>query len=271
MATHNPLRYDARIRTLLASVSKKNNISILSEETVTLNETQERIFQKHKTAVENGYPIEYMLGACGFADMKLAVREPLLIPRPETEWWMTEIAVPIMKKAKIASVADIGTGTGALLLHAVRSVPSIAHAVGIDYSDIALKTAKENWNAHAPEHIAVSWKKNPINSFSHWMQETKRLPGCIISNPPYLTHADNDYQKTHEDAHALYADKNGLAPYIDITNALSKKNWCGHAFFELDPRRVSETYHEIRAAFPAARISVYPDQYDRFRLMHVIS
>lgn len=255
---------------MLAYISGKSKISILSEGEVSLTEAQETAFKQHIDAVSNGYPIEYILGICGFADMELSVREPLLIPRPETEWWMTEIAIPILKKTNIASIADIGTGTGAILLHTVRSVPSITRAIGVDYSDSALNIAKENWNMHAPKHVAIEWKKNPVDSFSHWIRETKTLPECIISNPPYLTHTDNDYMKTYEDAHALYTEEDGLKPYIDIANALEERDWRGHIFFEIDPRRISETHDKIRAAFPAARISAYPDQYGRFRLMHCI-
>ena len=86
--------------------------------------------------------------------------------------------------------------------------------------------------------------------------DLSKLNSCfdlIISNPPYIDIADikdMDVEVTEHDPHlALFADKKGLKPYIEMANilpAVLKKD--GYVFFEIGCEQagaVCEIYRDI--------------------------
>lgn len=91
-----------------------------------------------------GEPIAYILGEVGFYDLMLSVTPDVLIPRPETEQ-LVEIAIEHARSISVRSltVADVGTGSGAIAVTFARHVPS-ATVYAVEVSEQALKVAREN-------------------------------------------------------------------------------------------------------------------------------
>ena len=94
-----------------------------------------------------GEPLAYILGKRGFYDLELTVTPSVLVPRPETELLLEE-ALRLTEGASSATVADIGTGSGALALAFARHRPQCA-VYATDISADALEVARQNAEAQA--------------------------------------------------------------------------------------------------------------------------
>ena len=67
--------------------------------------------------LRSGRPVQYVLGKAEFCEERFEVAEGVLIPRPETEELVYRIAEMAKRGAKIL---DIGTGSGAIAISAMR-------------------------------------------------------------------------------------------------------------------------------------------------------
>ncbi len=91
-------------------------------------------------------PVARILGAREFWGLPFQLSEATLVPRPDTET-VVELALEIFPEATISGqrprIADIGTGSGAILLALLHEIPD-AFGVGTDLSLSALDTARSN-------------------------------------------------------------------------------------------------------------------------------
>jgi release factor glutamine methyltransferase len=161
-------------------------------------------------------PLQYILGTVPFCDLEIIVQPPILIPRPETEEWVTWLIdqYKVLKNHELA-ILDLCTGSGCIALALAKAFPK-ATVVGIDINHDAIELAQKNKRHNAIDnvHFIVSdlyQALDPLESFD-----------LIVSNPPYLT--DQEYQqlmpdvKLWEDEQALVADEQGLAIYKRIAS-----------------------------------------------------
>ncbi len=86
-------------------------------------------------------PLAYIVGEKEFFGLTLRVRPGVLIPRPESEV-VVELALA-RRPPQVAWIADIGTGSGCLLIAALKAI-SGARGVGTDLAPAALDLAREN-------------------------------------------------------------------------------------------------------------------------------
>jgi len=125
-------------------------------------------------------PIARIVGYKEFWSLKLSVDSSTLVPRPETET-VVEAALAAIEaggsRTRRLRIADLGTGSGALLLALLAELPN-AFGVGTDMSLSALSLAKDNAQrlqfrraAFVACDIAAALK-GPFD--------------LIVSNPPYI-------------------------------------------------------------------------------------
>ncbi|MDE2776825.1 MAG: peptide chain release factor N(5)-glutamine methyltransferase [Chloroflexota bacterium] len=107
-----------------------------------LSDSQAAAFQSAVARRAAGEPIAYIIGAKGFYDIDLMVSPATLIPRPETELLLEE-ALRLFEDGSRVTVADIGTGSGALALSFARHRPA-ANVCATDISADALRIARTN-------------------------------------------------------------------------------------------------------------------------------
>ncbi len=89
-----------------------------------------------------GEPVAYLLGRREFWSLELEVTPDTLIPRPETEL-LVELALEQLSTDRSVTVADLGTGSGAIALALAVERP-LARIVATDQSAAALTVARRN-------------------------------------------------------------------------------------------------------------------------------
>ena len=131
-----------------------------------------------------GEPVARILAEKEFWGLRLALSPATLVPRPDTET-VVELALQMLRDGlpnERPRIADLGTGTGAILLALLSELPD-ATGVGTDISAEALETATAN---------AVRLGLAPRASFIR-CDYASALTGpfdLIVSNPPYIRSGD---------------------------------------------------------------------------------
>ena len=127
-----------------------------------------------------GEPVARILGSREFWGLPFRLSEATLVPRPDTET-VVELALEIFRERQASRqmrIADIGTGSGAILLALLHDIPG-AFGVGTDLSLTALKTARDNAAAlglaDRASFVACSYAAALRGPFD-----------LVVSNPPYV-------------------------------------------------------------------------------------
>lgn len=162
----------------------------------------------------SGEPVAYLTGERDFWSLKLSVTPDTLIPRPDTEL-LVETTLNILSKIKDKpiSIADLGTGSGAIAL-ALASECSHCQITATDLSVAALKVAQSNATKHRLKHIEF------IHSNWYSAFATTQRFNIIVSNPPYIPEDDPHMQSAElncEPVFALTSGKDGLDAIRQIT------------------------------------------------------
>jgi release factor glutamine methyltransferase len=131
-----------------------------------------------------GEPVARIVGYKEFWSLRLNVDAATLVPRPETET-VVEAALAAIDaagpRARPLRIADLGTGSGALLLALLSELPNAA-GVGTDASFRALVAARDN--ARRLGMMRATFAAGD-------MAAALRGPfDLIVSNPPYIASGD---------------------------------------------------------------------------------
>lgn len=151
-----------------------------------------------------GEPVAYILGRREFWSLDLEVTPDTLIPRPETEL-LVELALARLPMDRPATVADLGTGSGAIALALAVERP-MARIVATDQSPAALVVARRNARRLGIDNVEFrqgDWCA-PLGN--------ERFD-LIAANPPYVAAADPRWRHGElrfEPPTALVAGDDGL-------------------------------------------------------------
>jgi release factor glutamine methyltransferase len=132
-----------------------------------------------------GEPVARILGTKEFWGLPLQLSAATLVPRPDTET-VVEFALEMLPPApdpdRRLRVADIGTGSGAILLALLHELPD-AYGVGTDISVAALRMASHNAAdlglGRRAAFVACDYASALSGTFD-----------LIVSNPPYIRSAE---------------------------------------------------------------------------------
>ncbi|HEX4041754.1 MAG TPA: peptide chain release factor N(5)-glutamine methyltransferase [Xanthobacteraceae bacterium] len=130
-------------------------------------------------------PVARILGVKEFWSLALALNAATLVPRPETETVVETVLAAVDRdgpRSRPLRIADLGTGSGALLLALLTELPK-AVGVGTDVSADALAIARGNAQQHGLSRragfVACDLAAALKGSFD-----------VVVSNPPYIAAAD---------------------------------------------------------------------------------
>jgi release factor glutamine methyltransferase len=160
-----------------------------------------------------GEPVARILGRKEFWGLALALSAATLVPRPDTET-VVELALEMMLRAapdpgRRPRIADIGTGSGAILLALLSELPD-ARGVGTDISEAALRTASAN-----AATLRLAGRAGFV-ACDHAAALSGRFD-LIVSNPPYIRSAEiaglAAEVRDHDPRAALDGGADGLDAY----------------------------------------------------------
>ena len=178
-ATSDTARLDAEV--LLAHVLGWSRARIHAHGGERLDPAMAMCFHALVERRRGGEPIAYLTGYREFWSLELAVTPDTLIPRPETEH-LVEAVLGLVPPGGDATIADIGTGSGAIAL-AVASERPGAFVLGSDRSRAAVAVARANADrigcANASFIVADACVALAPGRWS-----------VVVSNPPYVAAGD---------------------------------------------------------------------------------
>jgi len=128
-------------------------------------------------------PVARIVGKKEFWGLSLKLNADTLVPRPETET-VVEAALAAIggRKTLPLRIADLGTGSGALLLALLSELPNAAGA-GTDISETALACARANARV-----LGLSGRAAFVAC--DYGTALKGLFDLVVSKPPYIAHND---------------------------------------------------------------------------------
>lgn len=144
--------------------------------------------------LQNGEPVQYVIGKSEFYGLTLQVNPLVLIPRPETEELVQlllqkmAVANPISNRGDAAGlhdsaplrILDFCTGSGAIAIAIAKQLPE-SEVFATDYSEDILKLAQQNAEKN---HAQVHFIRHDV-----LREDTAKLGQgyqAIVSNPPYI-------------------------------------------------------------------------------------
>ena len=162
-----------------------------------------------------GKPLQYVVGHTEFCGRRFAVREGVLIPRPETE----ELVDHILRSERGGGkLLDVGTGSGCIAASLALGLPE-AEVFAADISDDALAIAAENFRTLGAR--VTLRKADALRGLAEVFPERFDV---IVSNPPYVPESDRAAMhpnvRDHEPAVALFVpDDDRIRFYRAIAQA----------------------------------------------------
>ena len=167
---------DARL--LLEAASGATRTDILTDPHRALSAEATAVFEDYLARREKREPVARILGRKGFWKLLLNLTPAVLVPRPETECLVDMILKRTMANQAF-SMADLGTGSGAILLSVLSERPA-ARGIGTDISEEALAVARDNAAglgiANRAALLRTSWGSGLGESGFD----------IVASNPPYI-------------------------------------------------------------------------------------
>lgn len=203
---------------LLSYLTGKSRGALLADALQPLPHRQAAEFSGLVERRARGEPIAYLTGQQEFWSLPLKITPDVLIPRADSEL-LVERVLAHAKRREIASILELGTGSGAIALALASEMPR-CHIVATDISRAALAVAKCN-----QRWLAASGRKLAQVEFC-WGSWFAAVPGrrfdLIVSNPPYVAAGDRHLQQgdvRFEPNLALLSPLNGLADLRQIIAA----------------------------------------------------
>ena len=215
----------AEARLLLAHV-----LDISRDQTLTAQPTTEQAqnfagFVVRRTAHE---PFAYITGCKEFWSLAFEVGPGVLVPRPDTETLIEEALRVAPDRAAPLKIADLGTGSGAILIAALKEFPN-AKGIGFESSPQAFRYASANATRLIGDRAQIR--------LADWASAEGPFD-LIFSNPPYIASAEVESLMPDvadfEPRAALDGGPDGLAAYRDLWKILPKLLASGgHALLEI--------------------------------------
>ncbi|MBR1417129.1 MAG: peptide chain release factor N(5)-glutamine methyltransferase [Bacilli bacterium] len=220
-------------------------------------------YNEQLNRLNNGYPIQYLIGNVDFYGYKIMVNENVLIPRFETEYLVSDTIKLINNYIDNPKIIDICSGSGCIAIALSKELNINVSALDIsnDAIELSKKSAIIN-NANIDFINEDIYKFNPKNKYN-----------VLISNPPYIDKNEYvDISTKYEPQIALYAKDDGLEFYKIILekskSILTKKNIIA---FEIGSNQEEKVVDLIKNYFPKSNIVTKKDLNNLDRYIFIIN
>ena len=248
-----------------------------------LSSDEERNLEEIIARLQNGEPVQYVLGEADFAGRTFHVEPGVLIPRPETAelcQWIEE-EVSSLKADERKQILDICTGSGCIAITLGLNIPN-SEVTGWDISEDALRIAQGNVEILKAGNVRIEYQDAlmlpeaeeaaEISEATKSESSLSKGWNVIVSNPPYICEKEKaDMEKNvleHEPSIALFVpDEDPLKFYRAIAEyASSALKSEGALYFEINPIYEKET-REMLEELGFKDIETKEDAFGKKRMM----
>ena len=219
-------------------------------------------------------PVAYLVGVKPFYGLDIVVDRNVLIPRPETELLVDRVLDylgSLEGEGRRLSVADVGTGSGAIAVALAANVPELT-VYAVDVSDAALAVAAQNVERHG--------LGGQVQLLSGQLLEPLPAPvDVIVANLPYIATADlatlPRQVRDYEPVLALDGGADGLAVIADLLATLALPGECsklrpgGRVYLEIGAGQGDAARTLVQDLLPDAEVAIVQDYADLDRLLIV--
>lgn len=227
-----------------------------------LDDNQQRELDGIIRLIEDGNPVQYVLGEAEFYGRMFHVAPGVLVPRPETEVLIEQLVDDSRHHLR---VLDIGTGSGCIAVTLALQHPDW-QIEAWDISLDALSIAKQNAARLGASNV-LFLQQDVLNT-----SVCDSSFDVIVSNPPYICERERAEMESvvldHEPSLALFVpDDDPLLFYRHITR-LSRKHLSvgGVLMFEIN-RAYGNEVCRLMESHGFTDVVVVKDQYDNDRVV----
>lgn len=255
---------------LIAHIVNRPRTWVVAHPELILTESQQKQLNDSLARLEDGEAFPYVLGHWEFFGLEFDLSPDVLIPRPETEL-LVEKAIAWLQKSPVRrTVADVGTGSGAIAISIAVNVPD-ANVVATDISLAALKIAHRNAVkldvANRIDLLQCDLLPPHIDPLS-----TERHFDLICANLPYIPTETlhNLPIFGREPTLALDGGPDGLDPFRRLLAV--GPEWLapnGMMLLEVEATRGIQALNLACDLFSEATIHLYEDLLGRNRLLEI--
>lgn len=223
---------DLDSRLLLAHVLKLSQAELISEPERRLSSDDIMALEEALRRRLGHEPVARIIGKREFWGRDFALSRDTLDPRPDTET-LIEATLEIINRELEGhddiSILDLGTGSGCILLTLLAECPG-ADGVGIDISEGALRTARQN-----AQNLGLASRAQFV--CGNWFRPLDTRFNIVVANPPYIPSGDLSELmpdvREHDPHRALDGGPDGLEAFRKILTNINEILTSGWIIFEV--------------------------------------
>ena len=235
---------------LLRQALRLSRVQLYLDSDLKLSPEQEDIFWGLVKRRLKGEPTAYISGHREFYGLDFGVDPSVLIPRPETEL-LVEKTISLAKSYRSPTIADIGTGCGAIAI-SLALKPPLAKIYATDISALSLEVARANCLKHSVTSRVSFLQGNMLEPLPQPVD-------LIVSNLPYVKEEEIS-DDSFEPVLALNGGGDGLKPIRQLCHQLGGKlRPGGYLLLEIGQGQKAAVTSLLTSIFPLAEIEVTPD------------
>jgi len=238
---------------LLRHALKVSRVQLYLDLSRELSPEQEETFGHLIRRRLNGEPSAYITGHREFYSLDFYVDPGVLIPRPESEL-LVEKALQLAQSHHIATIADIGTGCGAIAISLALNLPE-AKIYATDISASALEVALINCQKHGVVDRICLLHGDMLDPIPEPVD-------LIIANLPYVKESEVSQKRlaNFEPQLALNGGSDGLEKVRQLCQqAGSKLRPQGCLLLEIGQGQGKTVTTFLHGLFPEVAVEVAPD------------
>jgi release factor glutamine methyltransferase len=246
---------------LLRHILGIDRTRLFSELDRDLTPSEEEILSRLVERRSRGEPSAYITGHREFYGLDFQVDHNVLIPRPESEI-LVEKAISLAQNRNISTVADIGTGCGAIAISLAVNLPGVK-IYATDVSAAALEVARANCWKHRVENRISLLQGNMLDPVLEPVD-------LIIANLPYVRESElpRNGPLGFEPVLALNGGRDGISRINDLCHQLAGKVSCdGYVLIEIGQGQGETVSDLLQCTFPLAVIKTTRDFADIERVV----
>jgi len=255
---------------LLGHILKMSRTQLYTEPERVLTSAETKHLRRLVRCRLDHEPTAYILGHCEFYGIDFCIDPHIFIPRPETELLVekaVELAHRISHPEKQITIADVGTGCGAIAISLALALPQ-AKIYATDISASALQVAGMNCQRHTVNSQVELLQGNLL-------EPLPRPVDMIVANLPYIKDCEfkdlSPEIRKFEPTIALAGGEDGLDKIQQILEQMpGKLNDEACFLLEIGQGQGEMVTSLIKSYSPQASIELIPDLGGIERVVKVI-